>query len=134
VDPVLLGIVRIMELNPGLSIPMNIQVSGATMSGSIIASSSFVSGLEGLLLAGGDRELVLADPAPTQMSVGEGIYRLLAQHVGRPAATTQSSSVAYLHMRDASHHAGGARINVGYWRCRLSDVSGWALPQPVADQ
>lgn len=127
VDPVLAGLIQICESNPELSIPVTLHVDGATIRGSLTAASAFNAKLEAVLLAG-RRAAEVLDETDARMTVGEGIYKLLAKHargadLGRPPR--------YAHLVGATQWTPAGSFLLGNLRLRITDISGWALP--VAD-
>jgi hypothetical protein len=103
VDPVLRQLVRAVNESGQAAVPVAVSVHGTTLTGTLIAQSSYFS------------DLVAGNPLMSALEPSSG---LLGKEYAKEA---EAESDHHLHLR------GGNEGTEGPWRISLEAVDGWAL-------
>jgi hypothetical protein len=108
VDPVLRQLVRAVNESGQAAVPVAVSVHGTTLTGTLIAQSSYFS------------DLVAGNPLMSALEPSSG---LLSKEYAKEA---EAESDHHLHLR-AVGIRGANEVTEGPWRISLEAVDGWAL-------
>ncbi|MFI5756705.1 hypothetical protein [Streptomyces sp. NPDC051569] len=116
-------LIRLLEEDPGSSLPITLNVPGGVVYGDLITreewKADWAASLHQVRSVGAD--LLARLPETVDETVGELLGEEGQRHLPR-----------WIHLRKATLPAGGVTsgVELPVWRGRLADVAGWALGRP----
>lgn len=110
-DLLLLAFVESVEKGVITSMSLTVNVDGALISGLLVSRPTWFTELA----------------ATTSGFGGELIAEIGAILDRQEPEDDEGEAPGFLHLQDAAVVSGGKPVPLGYWRCRVADVSAWSF-------
>lgn len=105
----------------GTELPIRLTVSAGVISGTLIGGGTYFREIADVV-AGEGNEVEEDSLAGGLASIGEEYERRAREE------SPDERGTAYIHLRDAElYDASGGSLHIGWWRGRLTSVSGWSV-------
>ncbi len=140
-DGTLRMLVDLVNRSGVIELGITLHMSGLLISGKLISGRSYFEAFKDeVTQSGGDDSegsRTLRDGLGTLFAHLAEQYREREADSGADeelddAARVEFENIAFIHLREATSMAAGGTYNLGMWRARLIDVSGWRLGVPTA--